>query len=162
MKDRLAYDQISPELYKAMIGIEQLLHKSSIEHKLLHLVKLRASQINGCAFCIDMHSKDLLALGDTPQRLLSLDAWRECPYYSDRERAALEWTEAVTLISTTHADDPIYERVKPHFSDKELVDLTWAIGAINMWNRMAIPMRKMPGDYVSPLKPAGGKQSARE
>jgi AhpD family alkylhydroperoxidase len=108
-----------------MLGLERYFHHGSdLEPMLTHLVKLRASQINGCAFCIDMHSKDLAAAGETWQRMVSLDAWREAPYYSERERAALEWTEALTLINQTHADDEIYERVKPHFSEKELADLT--------------------------------------
>jgi AhpD family alkylhydroperoxidase len=153
MKERLPYAQLAKEPYNLMLEIEKYLHRSGLENKLLHLVKLRASQINGCAYCIDMHSKDLLAIGDTMQRIYGLNALSESPYYTDRERAALEWTEALTLISATHADDPIFERVRPHFSDKELADLTWAIAAINLWNRMAISMRKIPGDYVSPLKP---------
>jgi AhpD family alkylhydroperoxidase len=113
----------------------------------MHLVKLRASQINGCAYCIDMHWKDLRALGETEQRLYSLDAWRECPFYSDRERAALEWTEAVTLIADGQAPDSVYEIVRPHFTDKELADLTLLVATINAWNRLSIAARTTPGTY---------------
>lgn len=147
MSARLRHNMAHPEPLKAMRDLEKYLESSSIEPKLLHLIKLRASQINGCAYCIDMHSKDLLAAGESIERLLGLEAWRESTFYSDRERAALEWCDAVTLISRTHADDEIYQRVRPHFSDQELVDLTWAIGAINLWNRLGIAFRTEPGHY---------------
>lgn len=150
MQERIAYASLGPEPYKAMIQMEQYFHNCSVDTMLLHLVKLRASQMNGCAFCIDMHAKDLIAGGETVQRIYGLDAWREAPYYTDRERAALEWTEALTRIADTHADDEIYERVKPHFTEQELVDITWVIGAINLWNRMAISMRVKVGDYKPP------------
>ena len=114
---------------------------------LLHLVRLRASQINGCAYCLDMHWKDLRAIGETEQRLYSLEAWRECPYYTERERAALAWTEAVTLIATDHASDAVYAAVRPHFDDKALADLTLAISTINAWNRLSIAARLTPGTY---------------
>jgi AhpD family alkylhydroperoxidase len=113
----------------------------------LHLVKLRASQINGCAFCLDMHWKDLRAIGDTEQPPYSLDAWRECPYYSERERAALTWTEAVTLITNGHVPDGVYETVRPHFSEEELSDLTFTVATINSWNRLSIAGRTTPGTY---------------
>ncbi len=122
-------------------------HHSGLETKLLDLVRLRASQINGCAYCIDMHSKDLRAAGETEQRLYELDAWRETPFYTDRERAALEWTEAVTLVSETHVPDEVYERVRQHFNEDELVNLTLAVAAINVWNRLAISFRSVPGTY---------------
>src|SRR3954471_17415820 len=151
MKERLQADKLAPEAYKAMLGLEKYIHHGSdIEPMLAHLVKLRASQINGCAYCIDMHAKDLLAGGETVQRIYGLDAWRESPYYTERERAALEWTEAVTRIADTHADDEIYEKVKPHFDEKELVDLTFIIATINSWNRLAISMRTEPGTYLPP------------
>jgi len=150
MSARIVYPDVAPDPYKAMLGIEKYLHSCSIEPGLMHLVKLRASQMNGCAFCIDMHAKDLLALGETMQRIYGLDAWEEAPYYTEREHAALAWTESLTMIHKTHADDATYEKVKAHFSEKELVDLTWLIGAINLWNRMAISMRKDVGDYQSP------------
>ena len=111
------------------------------------LVKLRASQINGCAYCIDMHWKDLRAAGETEQRLYGLDAWRESPYYSERERAALAWTEAVTNIQEGHASDPVFEERRRHFSEKELADLTLAIATINAWNRLVISVRAVPGQY---------------
>jgi len=140
----------SPAGYKAMTGLEVFLANCKIEKNLLHLIKLRASQINGCAYCIDMHWKDLRAAGDSEQRLYGLDAWRESPYYSDRERAALEWTEAVTLITAGHVPDEVYESVRPHFSEKELADLTMAVATINAWNRLAISSRTVPGTYKAP------------
>lgn len=155
MPPRLKYSGINPEPLKTMGQLEKYLQSSSIDPKLLDLVRLRASQINGCAYCIDMHSKDLLAAGESVDRLLGLEAWRESTFYTERERAALEWTEAVTLIARTHADDEIYERVRPHFSDQELIDLTWAIGAINLWNRLGIAFRAEPGHYKPHSQQAG-------
>ena len=151
MEPRLEYDKVSPELYKAMLGLEGAVRRSGLEPSLLELIKTRASQINGCAFCIDMHTKDARARGETEQRLYALNAWEETPFFSDRERAALRWTETVTLVSETHAPDAVYEEVRRHFSEKELVDLTWAIAAINAWNRIAISFRSVPGKY----QPAG-------
>ena len=137
----------SPGGYKAMYGLETYLASCGLETNLLHLVKLRASQINGCAFCIDMHWKDLRAAGETEQRLYGLDAWREASYYTARERAALEWVEAVTRITKGHVPDAVYETVRPHFNDKELTDLTLAVGAINAWNRLSIAARTPAGSY---------------
>src|SRR5712692_10708978 len=131
MEGRFNYGKAAPEAYRAMLGLERYLHQSGLEISLLHLIKLRASQINGCAFCLDMHWKDLRAIGEGEQRLYSLDAWRECPYYTDRERAALAWTEAVTLVADGHVADAVYDQVRPHFSEKELSDLTLAVAAIN-------------------------------
>jgi AhpD family alkylhydroperoxidase len=147
MQPRLNYAKTSAAGYKAMAGLEAYLSECGLEEPLLHLIKLRASQINGCAFCIDMHSKDLRAIGETEQRLYGLDAWRECPWYTDRERAALEWTEAVTRITEGHVSDTTYEAVRPHFTDKELADLTFAVATINAWNRLAISARMEPGKY---------------
>lgn len=147
MNPRLQYDTAAPGVYRAMRALEQYLHKSSLEEPLIHLIKLRASQINGCSYCIDMHWKDLRALGETEQRLYSLDAWRECPWYSDRERAALAWTEAVTLIARDRVPDAVYESVRPHFTETELADLTLAVATINAWNRLAISARSEPGTY---------------
>lgn len=147
MNERLAYGKIAPGAMKAMRGLQEYLDTTDLEHGLLELVKTRASQINGCAFCIDMHTKDARAAGETEQRLYGLSAWRETPFYSERERAALEWTEALTLISETHVPDEIYEAVKPHFSEKELVDLTLAVVLINGWNRFAMSFRTEPGSY---------------
>ena len=147
MQSRFEGAKVAPGSYKAMLGLEAYLHQSGLEIPLLHLIKLRASQINGCAYCIDMHWKDLRAIGENEQRLYGLDAWREAPYYSDRERAALAWTEAVTLITAGHVPDEIYEEVRPHFSEKDLADLTLAVAAINAWNRLAIASRAVPGTY---------------
>lgn len=147
MKARLNYAKVAPGVYDAMDALDQYLSKCALEEPLLHLVRLRASQINGCAYCLDMHWKDLCALGEKEQRLYSLDAWRECPYYSERERAALAWTEAVTLITNGHVPEAIYEEVRPHFSEKELSDLTLAVATINAWNRLSIAARLVPGNY---------------
>ncbi len=151
MEERIDYRKVSPEAVHMLIGLEKYLHESGLEEPLLNLVKLRASQINGCAFCLDMHWKDLRAIGENEQRLYSLDAWRESPYYTDRERAALAWTEAVTRVSETHVPDEVYEQVRKHFSEKELADLTVAVAMINLWNRLSIAARTTPGMY-QPLK----------
>lgn len=148
-------EKVAPGAYKAMFGLEQYLHTCGLEESLLHLIKLRASQINGCAYCLDMHWKDLRSIGEREQRLYSLDAWRECPYYTERERAALAWAEAVTLITNGHVPDSVYEEVRPHFNEKELADLTLAVAAINAWNRLAISGRATPGMY----QPAKARQA---
>jgi len=150
MKERLRYAQVAQDGYNSLLGLEQYLRQCGLEESLLHLIKLRASQVNGCAYCIDMHWKDLRAIGENEQRLYSLDAWRECPYYTDRERAALSWTEAVTLITNGHVPDSVYEEVRPHFTEKELSDLTLAVATINAWNRLAIAGRTVPGTYRAP------------
>jgi len=160
MKPRIDAAKAAPGAYHAMLGLEHYLHQSGLEIPLLHLIKLRASQINGCAYCIDMHWKDLRAVGENEQRLYGLDAWRESPYYTDRERAALAWTEAVTLITNGHVDDEVYEQVRPHFSEKELADLTLAVATINAWNRLAISLRAEPGKYQPQAKAQEVKKSA--
>jgi len=147
MEVRLNYSHVAPGVTMAMRGLEDYLEECGLDRPLLNLVRTRASQINGCAYCIDMHTKDARADGETEQRLYELDAWRETPFYTDRERAALAWTEAVTLVSKGHVPDEVYEAVSPHFSEKELVDLTLAIIAINGWNRLAIGFRSKPGSY---------------
>jgi AhpD family alkylhydroperoxidase len=147
MQERYNAGKLSAGAYRAMVALETYVHQSGLEEKLILLVKLRASQINGCAYCIDMHWKDARALGESEQRLYGLDAWGESPYYTDRERAALEWTEAVTLISQGHASDGVYERVRGQFTEKELSDLTVGIAAINSWNRVAIASRTTAGNY---------------
>jgi AhpD family alkylhydroperoxidase len=147
MKPRIDYSKYAPEAQKALLALEKYISSCGLDHKLIHLIKMRASQINGCAFCIDMHSKDARALGETEQRLYELNAWRETPFYADAERAALEWTEAVTLVSETHVPDEVYENVRKYFSEKEIVDLTLIAGAINLWNRLAISVRAVPGEY---------------
>lgn len=147
MEPRFNYFKTAPDAYKIMLQMEAYLHGCGLENGLLHLVKLRASQINGCAFCLDMHWKDLRSLGEEEQRLYSLDAWRECPWYTDRERAALAWTEALTLVTQGHVPDAVYEEVRKHFSEKELSDLSFAITTINAWNRLSIAARTRPGTY---------------
>jgi AhpD family alkylhydroperoxidase len=147
MKARLHYAKHAPGVYEAMDALDRYLGAASVDEKLLHLVRLRASQLNGCAYCIDMHWKDLRALGESEQRLAGLDAWRESPYYSERERAALEWTEAVTRIADGHAPDPAYEAARVSFGERELCDLTLAIATINAWNRLSIAARLVPGGY---------------
>ena len=137
---------------KAMLGLEQYLRTSGLDESLRLLVKLRASQMNGCGYCIDMHWKELRALGENEQRLYSLDAWRECSYYTVRERAALTWTEAVTQITDGHVPDAVYDEVRPHFTGKELADLTLEIVAINGWNRLNIAARTEPGTYQVPKR----------
>jgi len=135
-----------------MLGIEHYLQQSGLEESLLHLIKLRVSQVNGCAYCIDMHWKDLKAIGETDQRLYGLDAWEESPYYTDRERAAFAWAESVTNIQDGHVPDAVYDHVKNFFSEKELADLTLAVTAINSWNRLSIAARTVPGTYEPPAK----------
>ena len=147
MEQRFNYFKAAPDAYKAMSGLEAYLHGCGLEEGLLHLVKLRASQINGCTFCLDMHWKDLRAIGEEEQRLYSLDAWRECPWYSDRERAALAWTEALTLVAQGHVPDAVYEEARKQFNEKELTDLSLAITTINAWNRLSIAARTTPGTY---------------
>jgi AhpD family alkylhydroperoxidase len=147
MQSRLEVQNVAPEAYRAMAGLERYIRNSGLESSLLELVKMRASQINGCGYCLDMHSKDARAHGETEQRLYALNAWRETPFYTDRERAALAWTEALTLISQTHAPDDVYEEARRHFSELELVNLTMAIVTINSWNRLAIGFRSVPGTY---------------
>ena len=147
MQARFDYLKASRGGYDAMLGLEKYLHQSGLEESLIHLIKLRVSQINGCAYCIDMHWKDLRALGEQEQRLYGLDAWEESPYYTNRERAALLWAEAVTNIRETHAPDEVYEKVQAVFSPKELADLTLAVATINAWNRLAIGARSVPGTY---------------
>ena len=148
MQTRFNYGTVAPGVYEAMDALEQYLASSAIEPMLIHLVKLRASQLNGCAYCLDMHWKDLRAGGETEQRLYSLDAWRECPFYSARERAALAWTEAVTLVVDGHVPDPAYDEARAHFDDKALADLTLVVATINAWNRLSIAARIRPGTYT--------------
>ena len=147
MEPRIDYSKVAPGAVHAMLGLEKYLHSSELDLKLLDLIKLRASQLNGCAYCIDMHWKDLRAAGETEQRLYGLDAWQESPYYTDRERAALVWTEALTNIQEGHVPDSVYEEVRKFFEEKEVADLTLAIAAINSWNRLSIALRTVPGTY---------------
>jgi AhpD family alkylhydroperoxidase len=142
MSSRIQYQKASPGAYRAMLGLEKHVHGCGLEATLLELVKMRASQINGCAYCLDMHSRDARAAGETEQRLYLLNAWREAPFYSPRERAALSWTEALTLVATSQqVSDEVYAQARAHFSEQELVDLSLAVIAINGWNRLAIAFR---------------------
>ena len=150
MTSRLNLRKIAPKPVKLMLDIEAYLAQCGLEHSLLNLVMMRSSQINGCAYCLDMHSKDARAEGETEQRLYALDAWHETPFYSERERAALRWTEALTLIAETHAPDDAYNEARAQFSEQQLADLTLAIVAINGWNRFAIGFRAEPGSYQPP------------
>jgi AhpD family alkylhydroperoxidase len=147
MKPRIDIAHASPAAYKAVLGLEQYVRSSGIEPKILHLIKVRASQINGCAYCIDMHTKDARVAGETEQRIYALDAWRETPFYSDKERAALELTEAVTLIREGHVPDEVFEQARAHFNEAEMLNITLAIATINVWNRLAITFRSVPGEY---------------
>ena len=140
---------INPGVMQAMLGLERQVRRAGLDHRLLDLVRMRASQINGCSYCLDMHSKDARARGETEQRLYGLDAWRDAPYYSPRERAALEWTEALTLVAESHVPDDVYQRVREQFAEDELVHLSLAIVAINGWNRLNVAARTVPGNYVA-------------
>ena len=146
MTPRIDISKISAEAAKPILRLGAYLATSRLEFSLLELVKIRASQINGCAYCLDMHTKDARAAGETEQRIYLLNAWHESPFFSERERAALAWTEAVTLVSSGVPDE-VYETAREQFSEKELVDLTWAIALINGWNRMAISFCSVPGTY---------------
>ena len=148
MKARIDLMHVNPGVIQAMLGLERQVQKAGLDSKLLDLVRMRASQINGCSCCLDIHSKDARANGETEQRLYGLTAWRETPYYSASERAALEWTEVLTLVSETHVPDEVYERVREQFSEDQVLHLTLAIVSINGWNRLNVATRTVPGDYV--------------
>src|SRR5260221_11366876 len=144
MKPRINYQQAAPDTIKALVALEAQIQSSGLEKSLVELVKTRASQINGCAFCINMHNQDVRKQGEAEQRLYVLNPWRESPVYTDRERAALAWTEAVTLISEPHAPDDVYEQVRAQFSEAETVNLTMLVASINASNRLAISFRAVP------------------
>ena len=150
MQSRVEYTKVAPAGIEALRGLESYVRRSGLEGGLLELVKLRTSQINGCAYCIDMHTKDARMRGESEQRLYALSAWEDTPFFSDRERAALAWTEAVTRIGDGHVPDEVFDHVQKHFTDKELVDLTLAVATINGWNRLAISFRAVPGSYKPP------------
>ena len=154
MESRLDYARQSPVGYRAMLALNQFVEDCGLEHSLLHLIKIRASQINGCAYCIDMHTKDARAAEESESRIYLLDAWREAPFYTDRERAALAWTESVTLLSETHVPDADYDAARRQFSEEELVNLTWAVVTINGWNRVCVAFRAQPGAH-QPKKSTG-------
>jgi AhpD family alkylhydroperoxidase len=147
MEPRIEYAKVAPGAVQAMQALEGYIRQSGLEPDIFELVRVRASQINGCAFCIDMHTKEAQAAGESEQRLYALDAWRETPFFSEREQAALEWTEAVTRVSERHVPDEVYERAREQFTEKELVELTMAVVATNGWNRLAISTRAVPGSY---------------
>ncbi len=160
MEPRLAYAKVAPGALAALRGLEDYARQSGLETPLLELVRTRASQLNGCAYCLDMHTKDARAEGESEQRLYALSAWRETPFFSQRERAALAWTEAVTLLAQETISDAAYEEASRHFSERELVDLTMAIVAINCWNRMAVAFRTVPGSYQRSAKGGGERGKA--
>lgn len=147
MKSRLDYSKIAPKALKAMMALEGYVTNSGLGLSLRELIKIRASQINGCAYCIDMHTKDARAEGETEQRIYALSAWRETPFFNERERAALEWTEALTLISEVEVSDELYEKTRAYFNENEIIELSMAIVAINGWNRLAISFGTVPGSY---------------
>jgi AhpD family alkylhydroperoxidase len=144
MTPRLNYFATAPRLLQSMVSLEKAVASSGLEHSLIELVKTRASQINGCAFCIDMHTRDARKAGESEARLYLLNAWREAPHYTPRERAALAWTEALTLVASTHAPDHDYDALRPHFTDEEIVKLSLLVATINAWNRLAIGFRSLP------------------
>jgi AhpD family alkylhydroperoxidase len=160
MQPRIDYPTVAPDVRTIMRGLEQYVHQAGLDPTLLELVKLRASLINGCAYCIDMHTKVARSLGETEQRLYSVSVWREAPYYTDKERAALAWTEAVTLVAVDHVPDDVYDMVRQQFGEKPLVDLTMAIIAINGWNRLAVSFRTVPGTFQASV-PARGDTGTR-
>ena len=156
MEPRIDLPKAAPAAFQAMLNLEGYVRKSGLAPLLLGLIKVRASQINGCAYCIDMHTKDARAEGESEQRLYALNAWRETPFYSDRERAALYWTEALTLITDGHVPDSVFQEVRQHFSEEEVVNLSMAIVAINGWNRLLVAFRGVPGKY----QPAARSEAA--
>jgi len=161
MAHRIDVDKIAPEAVRAMLGLEDYVRSCGLEPLLLELVKLRASQMNGCAFCVDMHTKDARAQGESEQRLYAVAVWQEAPFFTERERAALAWSEAVTYVGYTRVPDEVYQKVRKHFSEKELVDLTIALIAINGWNRLAVSFRKEAGTYQpATRKKAAGRDEA--
>jgi AhpD family alkylhydroperoxidase len=147
MNPRIDITKTGTKAVQALLHTQQFVNHCGIEYSVLEFVKMRASQINGCAYCLDMHSKDMRAAGESEQRIHLLPAWREVPFYSERERAALEWTEALTLLTEGHAPDDVYQRVRAQFSEEEIVNLTLAVAAINSWNRLCVSLRVPAGTY---------------
>ena len=156
MEPRIDHTKTAPDAEAAMMGLERYVHQSGLDRGLIELVKLRASLINGCANCVDMHTKVARSQGETEQRLYSISLWRETPFYSERERAALASTEAVSLVNVDHVSDDVYDLARQQFTEKELVDLTLAIVAINGWNRLAIAFRTVPGTFQLRVRPSIG------
>ena len=155
---RIDYRKVAPQAVQALWTVERYARGCTLEPTLLELVKLRASMINGCAYCVDMHSKDARALGESEQRLYALSVWREAPFFTPAERAALAWTEAVTEVSAGHASDEVYRLAREHFDERQLVDLTMVIIAINSWNRLAIAFRAIAGTYESAKQQSAGSE----
>ncbi len=147
MKPRIDHRNVSSGALKAMLGLENFVNRCGLDGRLLDLVRFRVSQINGCAYCLDMHAKELRAAGESEQRLYAMDAWRETPFYNEREQAALAWAEAVTLVGEGHVPDEVFRQAREQFSEEELVNLTLAVVAINGWNRLNIAFRTVPGSY---------------
>lgn len=141
MKPRLQFFNVAPDIMKQVMTLNEAANNCGLEHSLLHLIKLRASQINGCSYCVDMHTREARRDGETEQRVYLVSAWRESPLYSDRERAALEWTETLTALAGHHVEDESYDAVRAHFSEEEMVKLSVAIGMINVWNRLCTGFR---------------------
>jgi len=158
MEPRIDYAKTAPDVGAAMMGLERYVHQTGLDRGLLELVKVRASLLNGCAYCVDMHTKIARSIGETEQRLYAVGVWRETPFYSKREQAALAWAEAVTLISVDHVPDTVYDLARQQFTDKELADLTLAIVAINGWNRLAIAFRAVPGTFQVQVPPKVGDE----
>ncbi len=147
MKERIAYGKVAPGAMAAMRCLEDYIKGSGLEPALLDLIKSRASQLNGCAYCVDMHTKEARAGGESEQRLYALPVWHETPFFTERERAALAWTEAVTLLSRSPVSDALYQEARQHFTERQLVDLTMALIGINGWNRLSVAFRTVPGSY---------------
>ena len=147
MKARMDLTKAAPDALRAVVALERYVQECGLPRNLIHLIKLRASQINGCAYCLDMHTKDARAAGETEQRIYALSAWRETPFFTDRERAALEWTEAVTLVADSRVPDDVYAQVAQQFNEEEIVALTFAVIVINSWNRLQVSFRPQVGDY---------------
>lgn len=158
MDERLNYATAAPDVYKTMLGVHRYLERCGLDERLLNLIYLRASQLNGCAYCIDMHWKDLRAMGQSEDTLYMLNAWPEAPGYTERERAALEWTESVTLLTEGHVPDEVYALARKQFSDEELVNLTLAVALINSWNRLCVAFRAPAGSY----QPAAKRRKVEE
>ena len=158
MKARIEFTSINPKYVQALLAVQALADHGGLDKKMLNLVKMRASQLNRCAYCLDMHSKEARAAGETEQRLYGLEAWREAPYYSDKERAALEWTEAVTVLQDGYVPDSVYESVRAQFTESEITNLTLGVAMINVWNRLNVSLRTVPGSYrVGMFKTAGAQ-----
>ena len=163
MQPRLEYRKLAPKAVEALYAVERYVHDSGLELRLLELVKVRAPQINGCAYCVDMHTKDARANGETEQRLYAVAVWKEAPFFTEWERAALGWTEAVTLVSRDQVPDEVYEDARRQFDERQLIDLTMAVIAINGWNRLAVSFVRWP-ERINPLlttKRAGSDENAR-